>query len=134
MKPHAPYPKSPFLIALLLCCTACASTPKYVKEDCPIYTEIKTVRTNPAGAPQRHLRLRAAFKVCPPTEGLAEIKRKRIEMKHHLIALLSSKTAAQLEDPLRVEKLQLEILQMANEKVMKKSNVIEVFITDFELE
>jgi flagellar basal body-associated protein FliL len=123
-----------FLIALALYCTACASTPKYLKEDCPIYTEIETVRANPAGAPQRHLRLRAAFKVCPPTEGLAEIKRKRIEMKHHLIALLSSKTAAQLEDPLRVEKLQAEIMQMANEKVMKKSEAIEVFITDFELE
>jgi flagellar basal body-associated protein FliL len=124
----------PVLIGLLLCFNACASTPKYLKEDCPNYTEIETLRVNPAGAPTRHLRLKAIFKVCPPTEGLAEIKRKRIEMKHHLIVLLSAKTTAELEDPLRVEKLQKEILQIANQKVMKKGEVIDVFIADIELE
>jgi flagellar basal body-associated protein FliL len=55
-------------------------------------------------------------------------------MKHHLIVLLSAKTTAELEDPLRVEKLQKEILQIANQKVMKKGEVIDVFIADIELE
>ena len=119
---------------LVLCCCGCAGTPKYIEEDCPVYNEIETVRVNPASAPDRHLRVKVAFKVCPPTEGMSEIRRKRIEMKHNLIALLSGKTAAELEDPLRVENLQREILQMANQQVMKKSEVIDVFITDFELE
>ena len=112
----------------------CAATPKYAKEDCPLYTEIGTLRANPAGALDRHLRLEAAFRVCPPDAGLAEIKRKHIEVKHHLLALLSAKTRAQLEDPLVIEKLQQEILQTVNRQIFKKSRAEEVFITSFELE
>ena len=81
--------------------THCASTPKYDKEDCPLYTELGPLRVNPAGALDRHLHVDLAFKVCPPDEGLAEIRRKRIELKHELIALLSSKTTEELEHPLR---------------------------------
>jgi flagellar basal body-associated protein FliL len=51
-----------------------------------------------------------------------------------LLALLSSKTIAELEDPLRVEKLQQEILPLVNEKVLKKGRVVEVFVTGFELQ
>jgi len=112
----------------------CASTPKYGEEDCLLYTELGVLRTNPAGALDRHLRMEAAFRVCPPVEGLAEIKRKRIELKHELLRLLSSKTEEELKDPLRVEKLQEEMLLMVNEKVMKKGRVIRVLITSFELE
>ncbi len=73
------------------------------------------------------------FKVCPPTEGLSEIKRKRIELKHEVLALLSSKSEEELKDPLRVEKLQEELLLMANKKLMKKGRVVQVMITTFEL-
>ncbi len=120
------------LAAILL--AGCASTPKYIEDDCPIYTDLEAVRVNPAGAMDRHLRVQAAFKVCPPEEGLAEIKRKRIELKHALISLVSSKTEAELEDPLRAEKLRAEILAMANEKILRKSRVIDVFITGMQLE
>ena len=112
----------------------CASTPDYNKADCPTFTEVGPVRVNPAGALDRHFGLEAAFKVCPPDAGEAEIRRKRIELKHNLISLLSSKTEDELEDPLRAEKLRLEIKHMANEKVLKKSEVIDVFITSMELE
>ncbi len=81
-----------------------------------------------------HLRVEAAFKVCPPDEGLAEIRRKHIELTHGLISLLSSMSEAELEDPLRAEKLRREIMVMANEKVLRKSRVIDVFITAMELE
>ncbi len=70
----------------------CASTPDYNKADCPTFTEVGPVRVNPAGALDRHFGLEAAFKVCPPDAGEAEIRRKRIELKHNLISLLSSKT------------------------------------------
>ena len=122
------------LVLAICCASGCASTPKYIKDDCPVYTEIGSVRVNPAGAKDRHLRVEAAFKVCPPDEGLAEIRRKHIELKHGLISLLSGKSEAELEDPLRVEKLRREIMVMANEKVLRKSKVIDVFITGMELE
>ena len=67
-------------------------------------------------------------------KGLEEIQRKRIELKHNLISLLSGKGEEELEDPLRAEKLRNEILLMANEKVLKRSEVIDVFITSMELE
>lgn len=114
--------------------TGCAGAARYDPQDCPTFTDLGAVRVNPAGAPNRHLRLEAAFRVCPPGEGLAEIQRKRIELKHELIALLSGQTAAELEDPLRVEKLRRQIRDRANEKVLRRSRAAEVYITDLELE
>ena len=122
------------LLAALSFSISCASTPKYIAEDCPVFSEIEAVRVNPAWALDRHLRLEAAFKVCPPEAGLAEIRRKRIEIKHTLIRFLSSKTEAELEDPLRVENLRHGIHRIVNEEVMKKGTIEEVFITSMELE
>jgi len=122
------------LAALATVSIGCASTPKYHIDDCPTFSEIEPVRVNPAFALDRHLRLQAAFKVCPPEEGMAEIRRKRIEVKHTLIRFLSSKTEAELEDPLRVENLRNEIHHIINEEVMKKGTVEEVFITAMELQ
>ena len=112
----------------------CASTPAYLQEDCPVYDCLGLLRVNPAGAPDRHLRIQAAFQVCPPTEGLAEITRKRIELKHHAISLLSAQTAEQLAHPLRAEQLRERLLLMVNEHVLKKSQAIDVFITEMEFE
>lgn len=117
----------------LISACSCATAPKYDPKDCALFTEIDPVRVNPAGALNRHLKVEAAFKVCPPGAGLDEIKRKHIELKHNLVALLSSTSTEQLEDPLRVEKLRQAIKQMANEKVMRKGRVIDVLITEFEL-
>ncbi len=125
--------RTPLLLAASVS-ISCASTPKYIVDDCPVFSEIGPVRVNPAWALDRHLLLEASFKVCPPEEGLAEIRRKRIEIKHMLMSFLSSKTEAELEDPLRVEKLRGEIHQIVNEEVMKKGTVEEVFITAMELE
>lgn len=113
----------------------CAGTsiPKYIEEDCQTY-RLDVVRVNPAGAMDRHLRVEAVFKVCPPEEGLAEIRRKHIELKHALISLLSGKTEAELEDPHRVEKVRREIMAVTNEKVLRNSRVVDVRITEFELE
>jgi len=127
------------LHSLLVCLGAallssgCAPTPKYIEEDCPLFTELEAIQVNPAGALDRHLRVVVVFKVCPPGEGLAAIQRKRIELKHQLIALLSAKTTEELEHPLRIENLRREILLLVNEKLLKKSRVIEVSITAFEL-
>lgn len=88
------------------------------------------MRVNPAGALDRHFSLEAVFKVCPPDEGLEEIQRKRIDP----LSLLSSKSEEELKGPLRAEKLRSEILLMANEKVLKRGRVIDVFITSMELE
>jgi flagellar basal body-associated protein FliL len=82
----------------------------------------------------RHLRVQAAFRICPPVEGLAEIERKRIELRHEVIGLLSSQTIEDLEDPLRAEKLRQKLLFIVNEKVLKKSQVTEVFITGMQLQ
>lgn len=114
--------------------TGCASTPSYLEDDCPVFEDLGSLRVNPAGAPDRHLRVQAAFKVCPPTEGLAEITRKRIELKHHAISLLSSQSEEQLQHPLRAEQLREKLMLMANQRVLKKSQVIDVFITEMELE
>jgi flagellar basal body-associated protein FliL len=126
---------------LALCCLCwllaaggCAGTLQYQHDDCPVYDALEPVRANPAGAPDRHLQVQMVFRVCPPQLGLEEIQRKRIELKHELLVLLSSKDAAYLADPLRVEKLQREILPLVNQKVLKKSKVIEVLITSFELQ
>ena len=126
----------PFLLFLGLASfgSGCASTPKYVEEDCPLYTELDPLRVNPAGALDRHLLVEMAFKVCPPDEGLAEIQRKHIELKHELIALLSSKTREELEHPLRVENLRQEVLRVVNEKLLKKSRLVDVSVTGFELQ
>jgi flagellar basal body-associated protein FliL len=88
--------------------------PSYNKDECPTYTDLGPLRANPAGALDRHLQIEVAFKVCPPEAGLAEIQRKHIELKHDLLSLLSAKTQAQLEDPLRIENLRVEIHQMVN--------------------
>jgi flagellar basal body-associated protein FliL len=122
------------LVLAGLAAGACAPTPRYDPQDCPTFSELEAVRVNPAGALDRHLRVEASFRVCPPVEGLAEIRRKRIELKHELIALLSAKTAAELEDPLRVEKLRRQINEMVNRRVLKRSRVEEVYITELELE
>ena len=74
-----------------LAASGCASTPKYDSKDCPTFSDLEVVRVNPAGALDRHLRLQVSFRVCPPEAGLAEIRRKRIELKHELIALLKQK-------------------------------------------
>ena len=122
------------MLAAVAVATSCASTPKYSTDDCPVFAELEALRVNPAWALDRHLRLEVAFRVCPPEEGLAEIRRKRIETKHTLISFLSSKTETELEDPLRIEKLRAEIHVLVNEEVMKKGTVDEVFITALELE
>ena len=125
---------------LVLCClwwtlaVGCAGTLQYQREDCPIYDSLEPIRANPAGAPDRHLQVQVVFRVCPPQSGLEEIQRKRFELKHEVLVLLSSKTAQDLEDPLRVEKLQKEILPLVNQKVLKKSRVVEVLVTGFELQ
>ena len=120
-------------LALLLL-GGCASTPAYLESECPVFTELGTVRANPAGALDLHLAVEASFRVAPPVEGLAEIRRKHIELKHEMLALLSAKSQADLNDPLRVEKLQQELLRMVNERIMRKGRVIEVFVTGFELQ
>ena len=117
-----------------LMAAGCASAPKYDPDDCPTYSDLDALRVNPAAALDRHLRVQASFRICPPEAGLAEIQRKRIELKHELIALLSAKTVAELEAPLRVENLRREIHAMVNEKVLKRSRVDEVYITELELE
>ena len=122
------------IVALLPFASSCASAPKYDKKDCETFTETGQVRVNPAFALDRHFSLEAAFVVCPPGDGSAEMRRKRIELKHELISLLSSKTQQQLEDPLRAEKLRGEIMMMANKHVLKRSEVIDVYITSMKLE
>jgi flagellar basal body-associated protein FliL len=113
----------------------CATPPPpYNTDECPTYSDLGPLRANPAGALDRHLQIEVSFKVCPPEAGLAEIQRKHIELKHDLLSLLSAKTQAQLEDPLRIENLRVEIHQMVNKKIMKKNRVEEVFVTAFELE
>jgi len=118
----------------LLSLAGCASTPRYEEENCPVFDQLGPVRANPAGALDRHLQVQAVFRVCPPVEGLAEIKRKHIELKHEILSLLSGKTEEELKDPLRVEKLQEELLLMVNERIMKKGRVVQVMITAFELQ
>ena len=92
------------------------------------------MRANPAGALDRHLVVEANFRVCPPTDGLAEMRRRHLELKHEVLALLSSRTEAQLADPLRVEKLQNELLERLNARVMRRGRVTQVIITGFEIQ
>ena len=130
--------KSAFPIAVLFALgstytNGCAPTPKYIEEDCPIFTELEEVRVNPAGALDSHLRVKMAFKVCPPAEGMAEIRRKRIELKHELISLLSSMSREELEHPRRIENVRQAVMRQVNEQLMKKGAVVDVSITDFEL-
>ena len=122
------------LLLSLFLLAGCTPGPSYRTEDCPIYDQLGPIRANPAGAPDRHLQVQAAFRVCPPVEGMAEIRRKHIELKHEILSLLSSKTEEALKDPLRVEKLQKELLLRVNERIMKKGRVVQVMITAFELE
>ena len=113
--------------------SSCTPPPTYDQSECAMYTELGPVRANPAGAMGRNVEVQISLRVCPPVEGLAEIKRKRIELKHNMLKLLSAKTTAQLEDPLRVETLQREVRKMVNEHLLKKGNAVEVFITGFEV-
>ena len=110
----------------------CASTPPYDSADCPLYTELGLLRANPAGRLEGHVQLEAAFRVCPPEAGMAEIKRKRIELKHEVLALVSSKDADYLQHPLRIENLRAELHELANDRIMRKNRVEEVLITGFE--
>jgi len=119
----------PFIGALV----GCTPPPAYDQADCSMYTELGPVRANPAGAMGRNVEVQISLRVCPPEEGLAEIKSKRIELKHNMLQLLSAKTTAQLEDPLRVETLQKEVRKMVNDNVLKKGKAVEVFITGFEV-
>jgi flagellar basal body-associated protein FliL len=119
----------PFIGALV----GCTPPPAYDQADCSMYTELGPVRANPAVAMGRNVEVQISLRVCPPEEGLAEIKRKRIELKHNMLQLLSAKTTAQLEDPLRVETLQKEVRKMVNDNVLKKGKAVEVFITGFEV-
>ena len=112
----------------------CASNPKYDPQTCQTWEGLQAVRVNPAGAPDRHLRLQAAFRVCPPESGVAEIERKRIELRHEVISLVSGQSEADLRDPLRAEKLRSQLLILANEKILRRARVVDVFITQMELE
>ncbi len=118
----------------LLAAGGCAGPLQSQHGECQVYDALEPIRANPAGAPDRHLQVQMVFRVCPPQVGLEEIQRKRIELKHELLVLLSSKDAQYLADPLRVEKLQREVLPLVNQKVLKKSKVVEVLITGFELQ
>ena len=111
----------------------CASTPSYNSSECSTYEGPGAIEVNPAGAPDRHLRVQAAFRVCPPVEGLAEIERKRIELRHEVISLLSRQSTTELEDPLRAENLRQQLMILVNEKVLKKSRATDVFITGMHL-
>ena len=91
------------------------------------------IRANPAGALNRQLELQVAFRLCPPKDGLEEIKRKRIELKHHLLEMLSAKSEEELKDPLRIEIVQQEIKYLINNRILKKGKAVEVFVTSFEL-
>lgn len=119
-------------LALATLLGGCASTPPYDSTDCPLYTELGLLRANPAGQLNGHVRLEAAFRVCPPEAGLAELKRKRIELKHEIIALISAKDAQYLQHPLRIENLRAELHELANKRIMRKHRIEEVLITDFE--
>ena len=113
--------------------SSCTPPPSYDQSECAMYTGLGPVRANPAGAMGRNVEVQISLRVCPPVEGLAEIKRKRIELKHSMLKLLSAKTTTQLEDPLRVETLQREVRKMVNGHLLKKGNAVEVFITGFEV-
>jgi flagellar basal body-associated protein FliL len=91
------------------------------------------VRANPAGAMGRNLEAQFTFKVCPPETGVAEIGRKRIELKQALLKLMSAKTTDALEDPLRIEKLQRQVQLLVNKEILKKAKVQEVYVTGFEV-
>jgi len=118
---------------LFLFFVGCTPQLSYEKSDCELFSGMDPIRANPAGALDRQLELQVSFRLCPPKDGLEEIKRKRIELKHYLLGLLSAKSEEQLKDPLRIEKLQQEIHYLINNRVLKKGKAIEVFITSFEL-
>ena len=62
------------ILAMAFLLGGCASTPPYDSADCPLYTELGLLRANPAGQLTGHVRLEAAFRVCPPEAGMAEIQ------------------------------------------------------------
>ena len=119
------------VLVLIAVLCGCSPPPPYDKADCPLYTQLGPVRANPAGAIGRSFEVQLTFKVCPPEEGLAEIRRKRIELKQALLKHMSAMTTAQLEDPLRIEALQKDVHLLVNKKVLKKAKIIETFVTGF---
>ena len=119
-----------FISVVFLGCTPYAS---YEKSDCELFSGLGLIQGNPAGVLDRRLEVQVSLRVCPPKEGLAEIKRKKIELKHNLLQLLSAKSEEQLKDPLRIEILQQEIKELVNGEILKKGKAVEVFITRFEL-
>ena len=121
------------LVVLFGIFCSCTPPPSYDKQDCPMYSELGLVRANPAGAMGRNIEAQFTFKVCPPETGLAEIRRKRIELKQALLKMMSSKTAEELEDPLRIEKIQREVHLLVNKEILKKAKVEEVYVTGFEV-
>tara|TARA_B100001094_G_C17858409_1_gene636175 strand:+ start:256 stop:654 length:399 start_codon:yes stop_codon:yes gene_type:complete len=111
----------------------CTPHISYEKSDCDLFSGMDPIRANPAGALNRQLELQVAFRLCPPKDGLEEIKRKRIELKHHLLEMLSAKSEEELKDPLRIEIVQQEIKYLINNRILKKGKAVEVFVTSFEL-
>ena len=104
----------------------------YEKSDCELFSGLGLIQANPAGVLDKRLEV-VSLRICPPIDGLAEITRKKIELKHNLLRLLSAKSEEQLKDPLRIEILQQEIKELVNGEILKKGKAVEVFITRFEL-
>ena len=121
-----------FAVLIVFLCS-CAPPPSYDKQDCPIYSELGSVRANPAGALGHRLEAQFAFKVCPPETGIEEIRRKRIELKQALLKRMSAMTTDELEHPQRIEELQREIHYLVNKEILKKAKVEEVYVTGFEV-
>ena len=127
---------STFLLTLAVLITGCAGPISLESSDkeCPLYSGLGPIRVNPSGAKNQHLHVEVAIKVCPAEEGLAEIKRKKVELKHSMISLLSSQTEEELENPLRAEKLRKQIREIVNEQVLRKSEAVDVLLTSMWLE
>lgn len=131
-KPPRLYAALWVLLAATSAWMGCASTPAYQTADCPLYTELGPLSANPAGDLKGRVSLEVAFRVCPPEAGLAELKRKRIELKHEVLALVSARDAAFLKHPRRIENLRTDLLRMANDKIMRKGRVEDVLVTNFQ--
>ena len=111
----------------------CTPHASYEKSDCELFSGLGLIQANPAGVLDKRLEVQVSLRICPPIDGLAEITRKKIELKHNLLRLLSAKSEEQLKDPLRIEVLQQEIKELVNGEILKKGKAVEVFITRFEL-
>lgn len=121
------------MLAGVLTLAGCASTPVYVEAECPVFSDLGVVRANPAGVLDRHLFVEASFRVCPPGDGLEEIRRRHIELRFEMLALISAMTLDELTDPLRVEHIQHALRELVNDRVMRTGRVVDVYVTAFEL-